>query len=138
MKTQMFLAMLCVALIFTACKTSERISENRVSNEETFWQTETDSLIQRIADSVFVFVDRSDSMTHIIERTVHWREKVKVQKDTVVVCLRTDTLYTEKTVAEETQRSPPAGRYSLAVVIFMIALIAIVLLTIKKYFYHGN
>ena len=38
-----------------------------------------DSVALHTADSVLVLVERGDSLVRIIERTVHTREKVKVE-----------------------------------------------------------
>lgn len=127
----------CVALIFTACRTSSLpATELCESSVERSVEAKVDSVSLHTADSVFVFVHQNDSATHIVERTVRWRERERFVRDTVVV-IRTDTIV--KTVeVRETERDPPNPMRTLKTILSTATVTAIViamtvlLLTLKK------
>lgn len=134
-QTTTWMAIVCTAWFATACKTvnlrTENLSQSR--SMEHFFEAKADSLSYHTADSVFVLVEKNDSMTHIVKERVHWRERVKVQKDTVMVYIRTDTLAKETSVVEKPARSPPARRRFLITTSILAAIAATVLFTIKKH-----
>ena len=127
------LMMLCVAWVLAACRTTSTV-EKRTEHMENQRMTKVDSVTLQTADSVLVLVEKSDSMLRIIERTVKWREKVKVLKDTVRVYLSNDTIVKMESVTEKATRSPPRWNLYLAIVLLTTALVAVMLQTIKKLF----
>ena len=127
------LTMLCVAWVLTACRTTSTV-EKRTERVENRRMTKVDSVTLQTADSVLMLVEKSDSMLRIIERTVKWRERVKVQKDTVKVYLSNDTIVKKESVTEKATRSPPLFKLKLVLGLTAIVLMAIGLLTIKKHF----
>lgn len=112
-------------MLLSACKSSVKLqkseTERLVSRLETSRAAKTDSLSEHKADSVFVFVHKTDSMLHLVKETTHWREKIKVVKDTVVVNVRSDTVYRTATEEQRTIRSPPSWKFSLALVLLVTA-----------------
>ena len=127
------LMMLCVAWVLAACRTTSTV-EKRTEHMENQRMTKVDSVTLQTADSVLVLVEKSDSMLRIIERTVKWREKVKVLKDTVRVYLSNDTIVKMESVTEKATRSPPRWKLYLAIGLLTTALVAVMLQTIKKLF----
>ena len=127
------LMMLCVTWLLAACRTTNTM-ERRTERVENQRMTKVDSVILQTADSVLVWVEKSDSMFRIIERTVKWRERVKVLKDTVRVYLSNDTIIKMASVTEKATRSPPRWKLYLAIVLLTTALVAVMLQTIKKLF----
>lgn len=127
------LMMFCAAWWLVACQTTNTI-ERRTQSVENQQMTKVDSVTLQTADSVLVLVEKDDSMVRIVERIVKWREKVKVQRDTVKVYLSSDTIITKESVKTQPSRSPPNWKLFLAFRLFMIALLAIAVLTIKKHF----
>lgn len=129
------MTIVCATWLVTACRTvrlnTESLSHSR--SEERLFETKADSLFCHTADSVFVLVEKNDSATHIVKKTIHWRERVKVQKDTVVVYVRTDTLSRETSVTEKSTRSPPAWKRHLIASTILAAIAAAILFTIKKH-----
>ena len=112
-------------MLLSACKSSVKLQKNEtqrlVSRLETSRAAKADSLSEHKADSVFVFVRQTDSMLHLVKETTHWREKIKVVKDTVVVNVRSDTVYRTATEEQRTIRSPPSWKFSLALVLLVTA-----------------
>ena len=132
---QSFLALIWLTLVFTACSTSNHsIVETKLHNVERQNEARADSVSEHSADTVFVVVEKDDSIIRITERKIHWREKLKVQRDTVRVYIQNDTINKMLSVMKQTQRSPPRCKQSLALLLTMIALVAIAVLTIKKSF----
>lgn len=127
------LTMLCVAWLLAACRTTSTVEKRaeRVENRST---AKVDSVTLQTADSVLVLVEKSDSLVRIVERTVKWRERVKVQRDTVKVYLSNDTIIKKESVTEKTTRSPPRWKLYLALGLLTTALVAVMLQTIKKHF----
>lgn len=130
------LTMMCVVLITTACRTSSHSTvERRTQSVERQREAKADTVSEHTADSVLVYVDRSDSIVRIIERKVHTREKLKVVRDTVVVYVQNDSIVTKEVVKEKTSRSPPRWKRILAILgLLVIVLVAVKLLTILKHF----
>lgn len=127
------LTMFCAGWMLVACRTTSTV-ETRTQSVENQRMTKVDSVTLQTADSVLVFVQKDDSMVRIVERTVKWREKVKVQRDTVRVYLSNDTIIKMESVQTQPTRSPPNWKLFLVSRLFMIALLAIAVLTIKKHF----
>lgn len=134
-KQVLYFLMGCVLLLCPACRSTTKLQsgvESRVEREETFVEAKVDSLIERVTDSVFVFVAKNDSMTHTLKETVRWKEKVKVVKDTVVVYVRTDTLNNAVEVVEKTNRSPPLRQPFLTMILWLTIATAIKCLIKKR------
>ena len=127
------LMMFCAAWWLVACRTTN-IEERRTQSVENQRMTKVDSVTLQTADSVLVMVEKDDSMVRIVERTVKWRERVKVQRDTVRVYLSNDTIIKKVSTRTQPTRSPPNWKLFLVSRLFMIALLAIAVLTIKKHF----
>ena len=112
-------------MLLSACKSSAKLQKSEtqrlVSRLETSRAAKADSLSEHKADSVFVFVRQTDSMLHLVKETTRWREKVKVVRDTVVVNVRSDTVYRTATEEQRTIRSPPSWKFSLALVLLVTA-----------------
>jgi hypothetical protein len=130
------LTMMCVVLMTSACRTSSHSTvERRTQSVERQREAKTDTVSEHTADSVLVYVERGDSIVHIIERKVHTREKLKVVRDTVVVYVQNDSIVTKEVVKEKTSRSPPRWKRILAILgLLVIVLVAVKLLTILKHF----
>lgn len=127
---KLILPMACMA--WTACRTtSHSNAESRMQSVERRREATADSVSEHTADSVFVLVERGDSIVRIIERKVHTRERVKVVRDTVVVYARNDTLVRVEAVRVETARSPPRRRLYLALGVLTIAFVAVIVRNIK-------
>ena len=126
----------CVMLLFTTCRTLRYSNvERQTQNVGLQWEAKADTMSEHTADSVLVYVDRSDSILRILERKVHMREKLKVVRDTVVVYIRNDTIINKDVVKEQTSRSPPRWQRTLVILgLLSIALVAVKLLTILKLF----
>ena len=118
------LTMVCMAWIATACKTSHSTVERNTQNVERQWEAKADTLSEHTADSVLVYVERGDSIVHIIERKVHTRDRLKVVRDTVVVYVQNDSIVKEEVVWEKTSRSPPHWKIHLVI----LGLVTIVIL----------
>lgn len=133
-KPTLFLMTGC--MLFSACKSSARLqkseTERLVSRLETSREAKTDSLSEHKADSVFVFVRQTDSMLHLVKETTHWREKIKVVKDTVVVNVQADTVFVAKEVGKKTIRSPPSWKFFLAIILLLTAVSCQVFNRFKK------
>ena len=133
-KPTLFLMTGC--MLFSACKSSARLqkseTERLVSRLETSREAKTDSLSERKADSVFVLVRQTDSMLHLVKETTHWREKIKVVKDTVVVNVQADTVFVAKEVGKKTIRSPPSWKFFLAIILLLTAVSCQVFNRFKK------
>lgn len=127
------LTMLWVTWMLAACRTTSTV-ERRTERVENQRMTKVDSVTLQTADSVLVLVEKSDSMLRVIERTVKWRERVKVLKDTVRVYLSNDTIIKMESVTEKTARSPPLWKLKLVLGLTAIVLMAIGVITIKKHF----
>lgn len=130
---KVILTMLCVAWLLASCPTTNTV-EKRTERVENQRKTKVDSVTLQTADSVLVLVEKSDSNVRIIERTVKWREKVKVQRDTVRVYLSNDTIIMKESVTEKATRSPPRWKLYLALGLLTTAFVAVILQTIKKHF----
>ena len=130
------LTMMCVVLMTTACRTSSHSTvESRTQSVERQREAKADTVSEHTADSVLVYVERSDSIVRIIERKVHTREKVKVVRDTVVVYVQNDSIVKKEAVKEKTSRSPPRWKWTLAILgLIMIVIVAVKLLTFLKHF----
>ena len=118
------LPLLTGCVLFSACKSSTRLQNETarlVSRKETAMTERMDSTAERMADSVFVLVHKTDSMLHLVKETTHWREKVKVVRDTVVVNVRSDTVCKTVTAEQRTIRSPPSWKFSLALILLVTA-----------------
>ena len=122
-------------MLLSACKSSAKLQKSEtqslVSRLETSRSAKTDSLSEHKADSVFVFVRQTDSMLHLVKETTHWREKVKVVKDTVVVNVQADTVFVAKEVGKKTIRSPPSWK-PLVLILLLTAVICQVFNRLKK------
>lgn len=127
------LTMLCVAWLLAACRTTNTV-ETRTEHVENLSTAKVDSVTLQTADSVLVLVEKNDSIVRIVERTVKWRERVKVQRDTVRVYLSNDTIIMKESVTENIIRSPPRWKLYLALGLLTTALVAVMLQTIKKHF----
>ena len=127
------LMMFCATWLLVACRTTSTV-ETRMQSVENQRMTKVDSMTLQTADSVLVLVEKNDSMVRIIERTVNWRERVKVQRDTVKVYLSNDTIIKMESVQTLPSRSPPNWKLFLVSRIVLIALLAIAVLIIKKHF----
>lgn len=129
------LTMIAVAWLLAACRTTSTV-EKRTEHVENRNTMKVDSVALHTADSVLMMVDKSDSLVRIVERTVKWREKVKVVRDTVVVYARNDSIVKVESVRQQTSRSPPRWKRTLALVgiLTIVALAAVKLRTIKKLF----
>ena len=128
------LTMMCMVWVFMACRTPiHGTVESRTKNVDRQWTAKTDTVSERTADSVLVFVEHGDSIVRIIERIVHTREKVKVVKDTVVYYVQNDTVVKVAVAKEQASRSPPLRKLSLALLFITIVTVAIKLLTLKKH-----
>lgn len=138
MKQQLkaFLTMWGMMMVFMACRTSNYSNvERQTASVELQWEAKADSMSEHTADSVLVYVERSDSIVRIIERKVHTREKVKVVRDTVVVYVQNDSIVKKEAVKEKTSRSPPRWKWTLAILgLIMIVIVAVKLLTFLKHF----
>ena len=123
-------------MLLSACKSSAKLQKSEtqslVSRLETSRSAKTDSLSEHKADSVFVFVRQTDSMLHLVKETTHWREKIKVVKDTVVVNVQADTVFVAKEVGKKTIRSPPSWKHSLVLILLLTAVICQVFNRFKK------
>ena len=130
------LTMMCVVLMTTACRTSSHSTvERRTQSVERQREAKADTVSEHTADSVLVYVERSDSIVRIIERKVHTREKLKVVRDTIVVYVQNDSIVEKEVVKEKTSRSPPRWKWTLAILgLLVIVLVAVKLLTILKHF----
>lgn len=130
------LTMMCVVLMITACKTSNHSTvERRTTSVERQREAKADTMSEHTADSMLIYVERGDSIVRIIERKVHTREKLKVVRDTVVVYVQNDSIVKKEVVKEETSRSPPRRKWTLAILgLLVIVLVAVKLLTILKHF----
>jgi hypothetical protein len=126
------LMMFCAVWWLVACRTTNTV-ERRTQSVENQQMTKVDSVTLQTADSVLVMVEKDDSMVRIVERTVKWRERVKVQRDTVRVYLSNDTIIKKVSTQRQPTRNPPNWKLFLAFRLFMIALLAIAVLTIKKH-----
>ena len=133
---KVFLTMMCVVLMITACRTSSHCTvERRTQSVERQREAKADTVSEHTADSVLVYVERGDSIVRIIERKVRTREKVKVVRDTVVVYVQNDSIVMKEVVKEKTSRSPPRWKRTLAILgLLVIVLVAVKLLTILKHF----
>lgn len=127
------LMMFCVGWLLVACHTT-RTLESQMQHLENRQMMKVDSVTLQTADSVLVLVEKNDTMVRIIERTVNWRERVKVQRDTIRVYLSNDTIIKMETVQTQPSRSPPNWTLFLVSRIILIALLAIAVLIIKKHF----
>lgn len=123
-----------MTLAASACRTmSHSTADVQTHNVERHRETKTDTVSEHKADSVFVLVDRGDSVVHIFQKEYHTRERVKVLRDTVVVYARNDTIVKKEVVRDKTTRSPPHWKLYLALGLLTIALLAVIFLTIKKH-----
>lgn len=131
---KLILTMACMAWTATACRTTSHSNvEQRTESVERQREAKADSVSEHTADSVFVWVERGDSIVRIIERKVHTRERVKVVRDTVVIYARNDTLVKVEAVRTKTARSPPHRKLYLALGLLTIALAAVIAKNIKTY-----
>lgn len=129
------LTMVCMAGMTMSCRSlSHNTVELRTYDTERQRETTADSTGVHTADSVFVLVERGDSVVRIIEKEVHVREKVKVVKDTVIVFSKTDSIVKTEPAKDEMSHSPPRWKLYLALTLLTIALVAVILQTIKKHF----
>ena len=123
-------------MLLSACKSSVKLQKNEtqrlVSRLETSRAAKTDSLSEHKADSVFVLVRQTDSMLHLVKETTHWREKIKVVRDTVVVNVQADTVFVAKEVGKKTIRSPPSWNFFLAIILLLTAVSCHVFNRFKK------
>lgn len=118
------LPLLTGCVLLSACKSSTRLQSETVhlvNKKESSVAARVDSVDERMADSVFVLVHKTDSMLHLVKETTHWREKVKVVRDTVVVNVRSDTACKTVTAEQRTIRSPPSWKYSFALILLVTA-----------------
>ena len=131
MKQMMKTVLMTVGVLWllAACRTT-RTAERCTEHVENRSMTMVDSLTLQAADSVLVLVEKSDSMVRIVERTVKWRERVKVQRDTVRVYLSNDTIVKVESVTEKPSRSPP--RWKLRLVILGLVTIVILWVAVKS------
>jgi len=131
MKQMMKAVLMTVGVLWlvAACRTTRTV-ERRTEHVENRSMAKVDSVALQAADSVLVLVEKSDSMVRIVERTVKWRERVKVQRDTVRVYLSNDTVVKMESVTEKPSRSPPHWKLRLA--ILGLATIAIIVVAVKS------
>lgn len=92
-------------LLMVACKTAQLTSkkyEGRTTTTER-----ADTIIER--DTLMLIVHEKDDTVRIVQREVRWKERVKVEHDTLTV-VKTDTIV--KTI-EPMIRSPASPLYKL-------------------------
>ena len=130
---EVVLMMLCVAWLLMACRTTSTV-ERRTEHVKNQRTAKVDSVILQTADSVLVLMVKNDSIMHIVERTVKWRERVKVQRDTVKVYLSNDTIIMKESVTVKATRSPPRWKLYLAIVVLTTVLVIVMFQTIKFFF----
>lgn len=123
------LTMIGALMLLAACRTTHSV-EARMAHVENRSTAKVDSVTMQATDSVMVLVEKSDSMVHIVERTVKWRERIKVQRDTVRVYLSSDTIVKVESVTEKTSRSPPHRKLRFA--ILGLVTIVIILMAVKS------
>lgn len=124
----------CVMVLLAACRTPQLQSSMEVTTGrvERLLENKTDSVSLHTADTVFVLVERDDSTTRITVEQIHYRERIKVVRDTVVADIRTDSIRNDVAVVEQSDRSPPSSGFStVAILSLTAAIIAVIVLTIK-------
>lgn len=92
-------------LLMVACKTAQLTSkkyEGRATTTER-----ADTIIER--DTLMLIVHEKDDTVRIVQREVRWKERVKMEHDTLTV-VKTDTIV--KTI-EPMIRSPASPLYKL-------------------------
>ena len=128
--------MFCAGWLLEACHTTRTV-ESQVQHVENQQMTKVDSVTLQTADSVLVLVEKNDTMVRIIERTVNWRERVKVQRDTVRIYLSNDTIIKSETVQAQPSRNSSNWKLFLISRMILIAILAIIVFItsiIKKHF----
>jgi len=128
-----FLTVMWLAQVLMSCRTSDHLQvERSTQHVEHRREAAIDTVSEHSADTVYITVEKGDSSIRITERKVHWREKVRVQRDTVVVYARADTIV--KTVSAKAQppRSPTLLAPLLALVLILTAVMAVLVFTIKQ------
>lgn len=119
-----------LCLLIVACKTTQQISSKY--EERAITKERVDTIIER--DTLMLFVHEKKDTVRIVQREVKWKERVKVQHDTLII-MRTDTII--KTV-EPMIRSPasPLSKLKVWFNATLTGFAIIIILTIILKFKH--